>query len=126
MPPDTVHEDGLNVPPALLSDKRTLPDGVFDGFCASSTVTISVTDAPALAVGELGEIETDVESGPVETAVELLLVKMSPLSARARGIWPDKASGAAANATKSMGASARFLSINRIPQILTMPLETKY
>lgn len=89
-PPEREHDDGLKVPPALLSAKSTFPDGTYDGFAASLTDTMSVTEDPAFTVVEPGEIAMLVESGPAGTDVELLLVNTSPLSAEAKESPPEK------------------------------------
>jgi hypothetical protein len=46
LPDDNVHEDGLNVPPALVSFHTTVPEILVVELEVSETVAVSVTCDP--------------------------------------------------------------------------------
>jgi hypothetical protein len=88
---DNVQEEGLNVPPALLSFHNMVPVGVVGELEVSLTVTVSVTDDPGLVTGEFDDTATVVESGVLETDVLLLSVNIILLlSAIAGTVKPPK------------------------------------
>ncbi|NHI03197.1 hypothetical protein DYY67_0318 [Candidatus Nitrosotalea sp. TS] len=57
-----MHDDGLNVPLALLSLQDTVPVGVVGELEVSLTVAVNVTDEPGFAVDRFDDTVTDVES----------------------------------------------------------------
>lgn len=73
LPDDNVQEEGLNVPPPLLSFHDIVPVGVLGKFDVSVTVAVNVMDDPEFTIDELGEMLTVVGSGVLETDVLLLL-----------------------------------------------------
>jgi hypothetical protein len=54
LPDERLHEEMLNVPPALLSLSATIPDGTVGGLEVSVTSIVSVTVPLAVKVLELG------------------------------------------------------------------------
>ena len=58
LPDDSVHEEILNVPPALPSLNATIPDGVVEELEVSVTEIVRVTDPPAVKLLELGVMVT--------------------------------------------------------------------
>jgi hypothetical protein len=79
LPDDNVQEEGLNVPPPLLSFHDIVPTGVLGELDVSVTVAVNVTDDPEFITDELGEMLTVVGSGVLETDVLLLLVNIKLL-----------------------------------------------
>ncbi len=79
LPDDNVQEEGLNVPPPLLSFHEIVPTGALGELDVSVTVAVNVMDEPEFTTDELGEILTVVGSGVLETDVLLLLVNIKLL-----------------------------------------------
>lgn len=80
LPDERVHEEILNVPPALLSLSATIPDGIDGELDVSVTDIESVTEPPALNVLELDVNEVLVECNVFDVeelfVVELVVVEL--------------------------------------------------
>ena len=61
LPDESVHEEGLKVPPALLSVSVTIPAGIVGELEVSETNIVNVTDPPAVVLLELDVMVTLVE-----------------------------------------------------------------
>ena len=79
LPDASMHDEGLNAPPALLSLQDTAPAGVVGEIEVSLTVTVSVTDDPGFAADKFDDMVTEVESEVLGNDVLLLSVNIISL-----------------------------------------------
>ena len=77
LPDESVHEEILKVPPALLSLSATIPEGTVGELEVSVTDIVSVIELPALNVLELDVIDALVECSVFDEE-ELFVVELVP------------------------------------------------
>ena len=58
LPDESVHDEILNIPPALPSLNATIPDGIVEELEVSVTEIVRVTDPPTVKLLELGVMVT--------------------------------------------------------------------